>query len=221
MVRNTRLIRRTKTVIACTFATMVIFSGCTASNPPAAVANTPPPASDCPYPDAPDQSAPRWICHENIDSYPVSGLGFYKHEVGGPSVSKDIAEVQARNELARSLRVFVQNMIKNFTRATGRGEDGTYDFLYENVSKHLIEETIFGSRIVRSRTSPKGTVYVLVGLDTAKVTENAKLALEKTKTSMNNSAASYQKEEAQKALLEMERQLDKYVKEAAPVATGN
>ena len=71
-------------------------------------------------------------------------------------------------------------------------------FLYLNtsVSKLITNETLVGSRIFKTRTSPSGGLFVLMGLDSTNVQQAAK---ESIQTSMNNDQALWQEFKAKKA----------------------
>jgi hypothetical protein len=62
--------------------------------------------------------------------------------------------------------------------------------------KLITSESLVGSRLFKSKTSPSGGMYVIVGLDSANVQKAAKDSL---KTSMNNDAALWQQFKAKKS----------------------
>ena len=177
-------------------------------------------AIECPYPDAPNVAAPTWICDEPIPGWQVTAVGSAVKSNAGHSMDKEMATAKARDELARSMRTHVRNMIKRFARKTGIGEGGTIDAVDEVVSRQVTKETLFGSRIIKSRTSLNGTVYVAVGLDTQRVVENTKEAIKKAKSSMKSAEAQYQTLQANKAMEELDERVEELNGEIPPTTKG-
>ena len=175
---------------------------------------------ECPFPDAPTVAAPSWICDEPIPGWQVSAVGSATNSNAGHSMDKEMATAQARDELARSMRVHVQNMIKRFARTTGVGKEGTVDAVNAVVSRQITKETLYGSRVIKSRTSPNGSIYVAVGLDTRRVAENTKEAIQKARSSFKRDEAEYQKIEAEKLFKELDEQEERLSAEMPPTTRG-
>jgi len=70
------------------------------------------------------------------------------------------------------------------------------DKVNTSVTKQITKEELSGSKVYKTRTSPNGTLYVLVGLDTENAVQVTQAAL---KTSMNNDQALWQQFKAHKA----------------------
>jgi len=102
--------------------------------------------------------------------------------------------------------VKVNNMIKQYVETTGAGSSETVDKVNTSVSKLITSETISGSRIFRTVTSPKGGMYVLVGLDPTVTKQTAENVL---KTSMNNDRALWQQFKAKKSQDELAEEIAK------------
>ena len=146
-------------------------------------------AADCVFPDAPGAAAPGWICDEPVEGIPVSAIGVAEKSAAGHSFMKNMAATDARVQLAQSMKVHVQNMVKQYAEVTGAADSETVDKVNTSVTKQITDETLIGTKIVKTRTSPNGTLYVLLGMDpstAAAATENA------LKTSMNNDRALWQ-----------------------------
>lgn len=153
-------------------------------------------APDCVFPDAPASSAPGWICDEPVPGIEVSAVGVAEKSAAGHSFMKNMAATDARVQLAQSMKVHVQNMVKQYAETTGAADSETVDKVNTSVTKQITDETLVGTKVFKTRTSPNGTLYVLLGMDAsiaAQVTENA------LKTSMNNEQALWQQFKAQKA----------------------
>ncbi len=152
-------------------------------------------APDCVFPDTPTSVAPGWICDEPVDGVEVSAVGVAEKSAAGHSFMKNMAATDARVQLAQSMKVHVQNMVKQYAETTGAADSETVDKVNTSVTKQITDESLVGTKIFKTRTSPNGALYVLLGMDAsiaAAATENA------LKTSMNNDKALWQQFKAQK-----------------------
>lgn len=150
---------------------------------------------ECAFPDAPDTSAPLWVCDAPVEGVAVSAVGSHPKSGAGVDFMKQQAAASARVALAQQMKVHVTNMIKQYVETTGAADSETVDKVNTSVSKLITAETIEGSKIFRTITSPAGAIYVLVGMDpnlTARKTQDA------IRTSMNNERALWQQFKAQK-----------------------
>lgn len=181
-------------------AISVALSGCS-SNPkvPAVVA-------DCTYPDAPEVAAPLWICDAPVEGVAVSAVGSFRKTSAGVQFQKTQATANARNQLAANMKVHVKQLVKNYTEVTGVGDEETVDTVSSDVSKQVTKETLFSTKVFRTKVSPNGTMYVLVGMDPEGAAANAQTAL---KTSYKNQRAMWQKFVAGKAHDELEAEIEK------------
>ena len=151
--------------------------------------------ADCVFPDAPSAAAPGWICDQPVEGVEVSAVGVAEKSAAGHSFMKNMAATDARVQLAQSMKVHVQNMVKQYAETTGAADSETVDKVNTSVTKQITDETLVGTKIFKTRTSPNGALYVLLGMDAsvaATATENA------LKTSMNNDKALWQQFKAQK-----------------------
>jgi len=167
--------------------------------------------ADCVFPGT-NEAAPGWICSEPVDGVEVSAVGVAEATQAGESFQKQMAATDARVQLAQNVRVHVANMIKQYAETTGAGKDETVDRVNTSVSKQITDQSLVGSKIYKTRVSPNGRMYVLVGIDAAnaqKITEAA------VKTSMNNEKALWQKFQAGKAQDELAADIAKQKVEAA------
>ena len=152
-------------------------------------------AADCVFPDAPSEAAPGWVCDEPVDGVEVSAVGVAEKSAAGHSFMKNMAATDARVQLAQAMKVHVQNMVKQYAETTGAADSETVDKVNTSVTKQITDETLVGTKIFKTRKSPNGALYVLLGMDAsiaAAATENA------LKTSMNNDRALWQQFKAQK-----------------------
>jgi len=130
----------------------------------------------CVFPDAPNSEAPGWICDEPVAGIAVSAVGTAAKSAAGHSFMKNMASTDARVQLAQAMKVHVQNMVKQYAETTGGTDNETVDRVNSSVTKQITDETLVGTKIFKTHTSPNGMLYVLLGLDAtmaAQATENA------------------------------------------------
>lgn len=144
---------------------------------------------DCTWPDTPTEGAPGWVCDEPVEGVAVSAVGSFQKSAAGHNFMKQQAAARARVELAQNMRTHVTNMIKQYAETTGAAETETVDMVNTSVSKLVTDEKLVGTRIFKTRTSPSGSIYVLVGFDEANA---QKITQDILKTSMNNDNAMWQ-----------------------------
>ena len=182
----------------------VALTGCMGGKE--AVRPEPPRAAECVFPDAPGAAAPLWVCDAPVEGVAVSAVGSHDKSAAGPSFMKEQAAASARVQLAQQMKVTVANMVKQYVETTGAASSETVDKVNTSVSKLITSETIVGSRIFRSVTSPHGAMYVLVGLDPTVTREAVAKVL---KTSINNDQALWQQFKAQKGQDELAAEIAK------------
>ncbi|VAW54740.1 FIG00786315: hypothetical protein [hydrothermal vent metagenome] len=154
-----------------------------------------PEAPDCVFPDAPEASAPGWVCDEPVEGVEVSAVGVAEKSAAGYSFMKNMAATDARVQLAQSMKVRVQNMVKQYAETTGAADTETVDKVNTSVTKQITNESLIGTKIFKTRTSPNGALYVLLGMDASSAAQATQAALT---TSMNNDNALWQQFKAQK-----------------------
>ena len=162
--------------------------------------------ADCVFPDAPATAAPGWICDEPVEGVEVSAVGSADKSGAGHDFMKQMAATSARVQLAQRMKVQVRNMIKQYVETTGAADTETVDKVMTSVTKQITNETLVGTRIYKTRTSPTGSLYVLLGMDDAAVEQATQKAL---KTSMKNERALWQQFKAQKSQDELAAEIAK------------
>lgn len=165
-----------------------------------------PEVADCVFADGSNQPAPEWVCGAPVDGVDLTAVGYADKSAAGANFMKQMAATAARVELAQTMQVEVQNMIKQYTETTGAGDDETVDMVNTSVTKQITKQQLQGSKIYKQRPTPSGGMVVLVGLDADTVTQIAEQAL---KTSMNNEKALWQKFQAEKSFDELAEEIAK------------
>ena len=150
--------------------------------------------AECVFPNS-KEPAPGWVCDEPVEGMPITAMGSAAKSDAGHDFMKQMAATGARVQLAQNMRVQVQNMIKQYVETTGAASKETVDRVNTSVTKQITDQSLQGTRISNSITGPDGTLYVLMGLDTAGAQQLTEAAI---KTSMNNDQAAWQQFRAQK-----------------------
>ncbi len=179
----------------------IVLFGC-AKTPQAVVQQPekPPPPPACEFSDAPGTPAPEWVCDHSAEGADIAAIGVYEKSAAGVQFMMDHAEAAARSALARQVRTRVMNLLKDFAQTTGAGTTETVDKANSTVSDTFAAEDIVGARVFRTKVSPNGTIYVLVGIDRAMAAQSMKQATEKAaRSSKGNENALWQKFQAKQA----------------------
>ena len=147
-------------------------------------------------------NAPTWICTDGNVTGMITGVGSAESSPLGFNYQKTEAIAAARDEIARKISIRVKNIFKRFEASTGVGKEKTVEKATENVSKQLAYETLRNSKLLKLWKSPKGTIYVLVGIPKED-------AVEGIKTSLESKKALYQKYLAKKSWKDLDKEIDK------------
>ena len=180
---------------------VVVLGVAACSTPPAKVEKV----AGCVFPGS-DQAAPLWVCNAPVEGMSMGAVGSAVRSDAGMAIMKQIAATEARVRLARNMKVQVQNMIKQYAETTGAGSKEAVDRVNASVAQQITDQTLQGSKVLRSIVAPDGTMLVLVGLDEAaaqKLTETA------IKTSMSNDQSAWQQFKSQKGADELAAEIAK------------
>lgn len=146
--------------------------------------------------------APDWYCAPEIEG------GFAAVGEAKPNAARDnnmqrtMAMANARDALARDMEIKVQNMLTNWARATGEGDEQTYESNFENVSRQVSQQTLQGSRQLKRWLAPDGTLVLLVGITDNNPIKNT------LKNSLRNENALWQQFQSKQALEELDKQMN-------------
>ena len=162
--------------------------------------------ADCVFPDATDTVAPGWICDQPVKGVELSAIGSTTKSGAGYDYMKSMAATSARIQLAQNMQVQVRNIIKQYVETTGQADSETVDKVMTSVTKQITNQTLVGTKIVKTRTSPTGNLYVLVGMSEESVQKATEKAL---KTSMRNNAALWQQFKAKQSQDELAAEISK------------
>jgi hypothetical protein len=125
----------------------------------------------CFFPDAPKTEAPQWVCGVTPEDMAISSTGFAKKNIAGLSVMNDMSTTDSRSNLGRQFEVSVQSIIKTaVTSETNTADQESTENVkeyFEKITKNVSSTTLNNSRIITRRSSPKGGLYTLIGMDQA------------------------------------------------------
>ncbi len=167
------------------------------------------PVVECTFPNT-TAAAPGWVCDQPVAGISVAAVGSAQKTAAGMAFMREMAGTSARAELARQMKIQVQGMIKQYAETTGAGDAETVDRVNTSVTKQITNESLSGTKIMRSIVAPDGTLYVLVGVDEATRQALVKAAVN---TSLNNERAAWQQFRAKKGFEEL---ADDIAKQQAP-----
>ena len=136
-----------------------------------------PAAPGCVFPDAPSVPAPSWICNEPVDDIAVSAVGVAVKTTAGHSFMKNMAITDARIQLTQAMKTHVQKMIKQYVESTSAADAQIVGEVNASVTKQISEETLGGSKTLKTLTSPNGALYIMLGVDRAAVATGTEHAL--------------------------------------------
>lgn len=157
--------------------------------------------------------APDWVIvsgeGENLSAVGVAVIG-----KSGLQYARIEATAAARDEMARTLSIKVNNMFKTFNQTTGLGDDQSIDRVTVNVSKQLASQTISGSKQIGSWVSQCAELYVLVGLDETLVKQAVK---EESISSIRNDVALWQQFLEKQAQDELDAAIEKEFKNTVTI----
>jgi len=163
-------------------AAALLAAGCASKAPKMAEA-------DCVFPQT-KEKAPPWVCRQgNVEGVAVWEIGSWQKTGAGVGFQQDQAALSGRTRLAQQMRSVVSSGLKQFMGTTGAGATETVDQVASSTAKSISNESLVGSKIMRTVYAPDGTVYVLVGIDEAAA---KKIVAQAVQTSMNNDRAQWQ-----------------------------
>jgi hypothetical protein len=185
----------------CAFA-LVFTSSCASSQPPPKVEKSE------------FDGAPKWVTQgcsaywgEKKGEKKICGVGSATG-TRNISLARTAAQGRARTEIARSLQVQVQSMLKDYQATTTGGQEFGKSASDEqhivDVSKQITDTTLAGTEQVDTWISPNGTMWVLVALDV----EGFKGAIQKM-GQLSESVRKAVVERADKAFDELDKAIDK------------
>jgi hypothetical protein len=150
-------------------------------------------------------NAPEWVLNPVVEGK-LAAVGSAKIGAAGLQFARTEAAANGRDELARTISVKVNNLVKNFTQVTGVGDDQTAEKVSVQVSKQVASQVLNGSTQRGLWKSPSNELFMLMVLDSEAVKNAVK---NNVQTSYKNDKALWQQFQAQKANQELDKEVEK------------
>ena len=119
-------------------------------------------AKKCLFPKS-RKRAPAWICNPQEESLTVTALGSFAKSKAGHEFMEQMATADARARLADKLNGSVQKKIAESEASSNKNISNPDNALITKITN----ETLEGTKIIKSVYAPNGRLYVLLGLDEA------------------------------------------------------
>lgn len=122
---------------------------------------------ECVFPQPPYSEAPLWVCDESVDGLAVGALGYAENSGAGFNSLKREAVSSGQRRLVEHTQTRVSDMIRRYAAVSGIANSEVVADLAASTSARITEQSLSTGRVYKTRTSPTGAVYVLLGLDEA------------------------------------------------------
>lgn len=134
-------------------------------------------ASECVYPDAPTVTAPLWVCDVPIENFSLSAVGF-SERLPTVSMTTAAATADARIKMSEHFATSVAQVFSDYQKSLKTEQASAFQINIELIRDTVTSATLFGTRVLRSITSPNQGRYVVIvmGQDTYKANAKALLA---------------------------------------------
>jgi hypothetical protein len=119
-------------------------------------------ARKCSFPKS-KKRAPDWVCNAQADGLAVAAVGSAAKSRAGISFMEKMAAADARKHLVQDVRKSVKINVLGDARSANIEADESDNALISGITNDSLQNT----RIEKRVYGPKGTLYVLVGLDEA------------------------------------------------------
>ena len=118
---------------------------------------------DCVYQDAPDKAAPLWICGVPVEGFALSQVGFSEKKPSA-TMTTAAATADARAKMSSYFATMVSDLFSQYQKSIETEESAKNIIDTDMVRETVSSMTLFGTRTVRTMTSPSGGQYVLLAM---------------------------------------------------------
>ena len=126
--------------------------------------------SQCIYPDSPNDKAPAWVCDVMPTDLGAGAMGYAKKSIAGLNIMRKAAVTNARASLAAQFETHVKDQVEQSINSESKSsnEQVTEKAVekIQSATKTTVDSSLANSKIIVSQISPKGNLYILVGMDT-------------------------------------------------------
>ncbi|WP_038219993.1 LPP20 family lipoprotein [Vibrio sp. N418] len=163
----------------------------------------------CTFPDSPSENAPGWVCDITPTDLAISATGYAKKSAAGMGIMKKVALANAQVILAAQLKAQVSNKFSQLmdSSVTSGVEDAALESVYEkieDITENVVSQSLSGARIQMSMVSPKGGLYLLIGMDQATYNANISKAVDE----LNNDSKLWDTFNSEQAAKELQQALE-------------
>ncbi len=157
---------------------------------------------DCVYQDAPDKAAPLWICGVPVEGYALSQVGFAEKKPSA-TMTTAAATADARAKMSSYFASMVSDMFSEYQKSVKTDETSKNIIDTDMVRETVTSMTLFGTRTVRTMTSPTGGQYVLLAMDDMTYKANQEKVFAALKDSDAEIKQLFENEQARERLMSM------------------
>ncbi len=153
------------------FSPVLLLAGCGATNnvtTPQTTVITP----ECVFADAPEKAAPLWVCDVPIEGYALSAVGFSEKKPS-QAMTTAAATTQARAKMSEHFATTVSQLFTDYQKSLETQEESKFIIDTDLVRETVSSMTLFGSKVIRTLTSPTQGQYVVIALDESTYKANA------------------------------------------------
>jgi hypothetical protein len=131
--------------------------------------------ADCVFKDAPQHKAPLWVCDVPVEGYELTAVGFSEKRPT-QSMTSAAARTDANVQMSEHFATSVAQLFQDYQKSmvTEEGEKFLVDT--DLVRESTTSITLFGSKVVRTMTSPNLGQYVVIAMDKSTYKANAEKA---------------------------------------------
>ncbi|MBC3766583.1 LPP20 family lipoprotein [Neptunicella marina] len=132
-------------------------------------------APDCVYQDAPQTPAPKWICDITVEGFELTAVGFSEKRPTA-SMTSSSARADANVKMSEHFANNVAQMLSEYQKSVESESKSKFLVDTDMVRQTLTGMTLYGTKIIRSMTSPTQGQYVLMAMDKPTYEANAEKA---------------------------------------------
>lgn len=103
---------------------------------------------------------PEWSLNRPATEGIIHGVGQAKKQ--NPSLAKKVAAQRARDEIAATVKIQVESLVKDFMQESGIGDNAKALEFTQSVSKGVTDATLTGAMIKETFLAKDGTYFVLM-----------------------------------------------------------
>jgi hypothetical protein len=152
-------------------ATTLVTAACSSTSPDVSTPAATVLAPECVFKDAPDTPAPLWVCDVPIEGYALTAVGFSEKKPSS-TMTTSAATADARTQMSAYFATMVSDLFSEYQKSLSTEEADKYIIDTDMVRETVTSTTLFGTRVIRTLTSPSNGQYVAIAMDDATFAAN-------------------------------------------------